>query len=238
MDEDDALWTLRKRRHRHQAELERRSRSACLGEGRTFYQCHYEPTFGCALEERIGNFGDGGKWVCDPVRIRSKAKEPQGGCLVYSVGSNGDFSFETSVHQEISSRCEIHTVDMNPWQNYGEAPPSFVSYHVYTLGDGESQTSFPEIVRQLNHTGREIDILKVDCEGCEWETYMNWLDAGVTIRQILVELHGVDEAVHALFAKFASRGYVVFQKEPNTVGCQGDCIEYAFLRLDPSFQGP
>ncbi len=32
--------------------------------GREYFQSHWEPSWNCELEERIGNFGDGGKWVC------------------------------------------------------------------------------------------------------------------------------------------------------------------------------
>jgi hypothetical protein len=31
-------------------------------------------------------------------------------CLVYSVGSNNDFSFEEAVLDKIGHHCEIHTV--------------------------------------------------------------------------------------------------------------------------------
>lgn len=67
-----------------------------------WYQSNYEPNFSCQFERRIGGTGngDGPKWVCDPHRIRKLAKERRAkdpshpGCVVYSVGSNGDFSFE------------------------------------------------------------------------------------------------------------------------------------------------
>ena len=70
-----------------------------------FYQNNYEPDFVCQHEQRIGQLGDGGKWVCDPHRISG-----QKDCLVYSVGSNNDFSFEKSILEDIGQHCEIHTV--------------------------------------------------------------------------------------------------------------------------------
>ena len=76
-----------------------------------WYQAHYEPDFVCSGERRIGKLGDGGKWVGDPRRITK-----QDTCLLYSVGSNGDFSFEEAVKAAIGPHCEIHTFDFG---NYG-----------------------------------------------------------------------------------------------------------------------
>jgi Methyltransferase domain len=72
-----------------------------------FFQEQFEPNFYCRHERRMGRQGDGGKWVCDPHRIQN-AKN----CLVYSVGSNDDVSFEQAVKSEIGSHCEIHSFDM------------------------------------------------------------------------------------------------------------------------------
>ncbi|KAK6729718.1 hypothetical protein RB195_006647 [Necator americanus] len=51
----------------------------------------------CPVMVRVGNVGDGGKWMCDPFRI------PRGS-TVFSLGLNNEISFEIQL-QEISDRC-------------------------------------------------------------------------------------------------------------------------------------
>lgn len=102
--------------------------------------------------------------------------------------------------------------------------------------------TMPETVRVLGHVGRKIDIFKIDCEGCEWATFEAWFGEGVDIRQIQVEMHGGTDGNSPVFADrllthLRNLGYVVFHKEPNTIGCGGTCIEYSFVKLSPAFQG-
>jgi hypothetical protein len=57
--------------------------------------------------DRLGNIGDGGKWVCYPNKLGGGVEQkPSPSCIVYSFGSNGDFSFETSIFQQ-NSECEV-----------------------------------------------------------------------------------------------------------------------------------
>jgi len=244
IDEPDSQWILRKQIH-----LAQMRKEASLGEddawgeseGKVWFQVHHEPSFHCDLEERLGKAGDGGKWLCNPHTIRKNinAGNP---CLVYSVGSHGQFDFEQSLKDSISPECEIHIFDPAPIGTWHV--PANMSYHPFPLGTGVDMVqgvrtkSFGEIVQELGHAGRTIDIFKIDCEGCEWETYKQWLASGVEIRQILVELHWQHDARKAnQFYKFLyERGYVVFNKEPNTLGCSGECVEYSFLKLDPAFR--
>ena len=199
-----------------------------------WYQQNYQPTFTCQHERRIGGLGDGPKWVCDPHRI------PRDSCLVYSIGSNNDFSFEQSVLNEISDKCEIHTFDPTTGKNPSNKPPS-VHFHPWAVGSktevnklGWEVKTIQDIISSLGHNDRTIDILKIDCEGCEWESYDTWLN-GPKIRQIQVKLYGIKKAKELLSSAYNSN-FVVFHIEPDAAGkCQADCYEFAFLRLSNAF---
>ena len=62
-------------------------------------------------------------WVCDPHKIAKlaaarKAKDPNHpGCVIYSIGrSNGDFSFEMGMQNEIGAGvCEFHIFDIKDY---------------------------------------------------------------------------------------------------------------------------
>lgn len=136
-----------------------------------FYQSHYEPDFVCQYERRIGKLGDGGKWICDPHRIAH-----QKDCLVYSVGSNNDFSFEEAVLRDIGPHCEIHTFDFGNYAAGAEkvgtrlhdgVNKTAVVYHQVGVGldDPPKFKSLKTIVEELGHVNRTIDIFKIDCEG-------------------------------------------------------------------------
>lgn len=208
-----------------------------------WYQLNWDPSFTCQHERRVGGTGDGGKWVCDPHRIDPKR------CLVYSVGSNNDFSFEESVLREVSESCEIHTFDPTVGTNPSQKPDD-VEFHPWGLATdnfqkgGQTFKNMKQIVKDLGHEGRTIDILKIDCEGCEWHTYTGWFGQGVDVRQVQVELHeGTHNAKGRIrpvadyfFTYLQDNGYVIFHKESNSLGSRGRCIEYAFLKLAKEFQ--
>ena len=69
-----------------------------------WYQGNWNPDFFWSFRQAVGGPGDGLKWVCDPHRLNKT------GCLIYSVGSAGNFDFEVGLHR-IDPVCEIHTFD-------------------------------------------------------------------------------------------------------------------------------
>lgn len=222
------------------------------GKSGDWYQDNWEPDFTCLHERRIGGMGDGPKWVCDPHRIASDSGNAADGCLVYSVGSNGVFGFEEAVLKDISSNCEIHTFDPElQGADFSSIAPDGVHYHAWGIedkGNAKSKTmplepgafkTLQQTVQELGHAGRTVDIFKIDCEGCEWMTFDDWFDADVMLRQILVEVHGVNKHgnMDNFFQKMQEEGYVTFHKEPNIKYSYSNffAVEYAMLKLDASF---
>lgn len=194
--------------------------------GRIFFQRNWEPSYSCSVVGRMGCPGDGGKWVCDPHRVLSGSD-----CVVYSVGSNNDFSFEEAVHN-FNPRCEIHTFDHTASQS--KNTPSFLKFHPWRLGKHDSHSEFTvqSAMHRLGH--QNISVLKVDCEGCELESFgESFPVAPGAIRQILVEVHFSKnpEAVHRLFKLFSDKGYAIFSKEPNIQYSNGDAVEFSLVHL-------
>lgn len=212
-----------------------------------WWQQHYEPEFVCPFERRIGRLGDGGKWICDPHRITAKLPSS---CLVYSVGSNGDASFEAAILADVGMDCEIHVFDFDDFADSVARQTNYsstVHYHPWGISSftGGKFKTLEDTTKELGHTGQTIDIFKIDCEGCELDTYQSWLSADVTLKQIVVEIHPVMTITGAtmklpetveLFESLKKAGYVITHKEPNVQFAQLKlCVEYNFLKLSNEF---
>ena len=199
---------------------------------------------------RYNAFGDGPKFVCGLDVIGKK--DPEDGdkepCLVYSVGSNNDVAFEMTVDKFLG--CETHTFDPTISNFVGG---DYATWHPWGLGvDGAKARhesfewegkSFDTIIEALGHQNRTIDILKIDCEGCEWSTMpplFESIAAGtIKVHQIQVEMHiaGMDTSDprnlslrNIFFQKLDKAKMRIFHKERNHWGCMGyKCLEYAFV---------
>jgi Methyltransferase domain len=213
--------------------------------GRTAYDV-FEPTYTCQSEYRRGQlFGDGGKFVCgNPSYFRSRK------CLVYSVGSNGDVSFESDAVKAFG--CEVHTFDPTGNTTHFEAAvlASGATFHPIGVAgvpatSENSVTNDPvqllplqDIIDYLGHSGRHIDILKIDCEGCEYDAFASlWShlkNKVISIGQMQIELHFTDFArISDFFEGAHSAGFMVFHKERNQWGCDGYlCVEFSLIHAD------
>ena len=212
-----------------------------------------------------------GKYVCSPQNLvrDDKPNYPSANsltgsssCLIYSIGSAGIYAFEDDiVRMHLNKECEIHVFD--PDIRYArKCDDQLMNIHFHPWGlvsstettklnlwepNSENLSAqfliFPRMQELLGHQNRTIDILKIDCEGCEWSTMGDWI--GVGAHQILIETHGVpspqgtpgnewyEEKLDASkwYDTFRDHGYVLFNKEPND-SC---CLELAFLKLSDEF---
>lgn len=244
-DISDVDWMRMKKRfqltqpnvHRSKKDNERWSRYSNY-----FWANNFEPEFTCRDEFRLGKLGDGGKWVCDPHRI------PKGSCLVYSVGSNGHYQFEAGVKETISEGCEIHVFDYLRKRNkrdfFALAKEIGVTFHQWGISSdptskfGKGKT-FKQTFQELGHEGRTVDIMKIDCEKCEYTDYQQWFKdwaaSNMTIRQVLIELHNSDVGMVDIMRAFQENGFVIFHKEANYMN-GANAVEITFINLSPAFQ--
>jgi len=222
------------------------------------------PNFDCPETEMVPKRDAEGetKYVCNPSRLVFDGKKQEAGgadpCLIYSFGCAGDFSFEDAIFKMHNKACEIHIFDpAKKWERKDDVPNKNIHYHAWGLtstyddsksvvwpaGFGGEYKTFAEIMEQLGHKNRIIDILKIDCEGCEWSTFKDWIHLG--IRQVLIELHGVPAPggtpdqrwyqkpldLSEYYGFYRDNGYVLFNKQRN--GALS--LELGFMKMASEF---
>lgn len=209
----------------------------------------FEPEAVCFSDERFGGsgerykaFGDGPKFVCGADFIPNKSSHAGEDCLVYSVGSHNQIDFEKSVHNFLG--CETHTFD--PTLSKPFVGGDYAHFHPWGLGlDGEKKAlgnntwvgkSLATIMKALGHENRTIDVLKIDCEGCEFSAlppFFGQIALGhFQVNQLQVEMHAGDRKHQDIVDFFAAADKAklrIFHKERNHWGCGGYlCVEYSF----------
>lgn len=133
---------------------------------KAYFQSHWHPGMeegdSCLRMRRLGNHGDGGKMVCFDVTLT-----PHGAGMrrLVSVGIGNDFSFEEAMLQR-EPQC---TIDVFDGTNFGRGKPPTVPAGLHFHWENFNRTSFHRF-RSL-----EVDIIKMDCEGCEYSGVLTLL---------------------------------------------------------------
>ncbi|TPX64609.1 hypothetical protein SpCBS45565_g05738 [Spizellomyces sp. 'palustris'] len=111
-------------------------------------------------------------------------------CVIFSVGSNGQFDFEQDMHR-LFPACTIHTFDCTgSWQD-----PS-TKLHPWCMGGEDKTDDKGRQYKRMSTVSKElgvetISLLKMDIENFEWPFFIDLLNEPVENRpmQILVEFH-------------------------------------------------
>jgi Methyltransferase domain len=222
------------------------------GSSRIWYANNFFPYFNCPHAKRIGGLGDGAKWVCDPHRLVNVAQrreangKPGPHCIIYSVGSNGNYDFEDGIINEVGTICEIHVFDFSYNYERPQNKEKNIHFHQWGLRASSERRpwkgvfyTFPEILKLLGHEGKTIDIFKIDCEGCEWATRPDWMNQD--IRQVLIETHGAPRSYSdglAYFQSYQHNQFAMFYKEHNGYSFWKTCYEFSYVKLHSQFWDP
>jgi len=141
----------------------------------------------------------------DDLRAASVAAASKNtSCLVYSFGIHTSWEWEEKVARMFG--CDVHAFDPTMDHKTDLAPG--VTFHKLGLqaeGTDMAATHAQEydaidpnlllpldgIMERLGHVGRTIDVLMMDCEGCEWGVLREMVCNGGSkaVNQIVVEMH-------------------------------------------------
>jgi hypothetical protein len=221
------------------------------------HENYLPPTFTCnpSAFARVGGGGDGGKWFC------SEFFEVTPDCAIFSIGSNGDFSFEQEILKHTQSKCEVHTFDCTgTWPS----PDPKIHFHPWCIADkdfvdGETQRiykTYSTMIKELKLT--RVNYLKIDVEGYEWTVIPSLLDherVKELPRQIALEMHlfptnwfqqpkdvlpeynfigntSFLRPTLRFFSKLAQSGYHIASWEYNHQSISECCGEFVLIRTD------
>ena len=208
----------------------------------------FVPELSCSDLTRVGNVGDGGKFMCgisflkemqtqrkSKTAASSKPVKQAPPCVVYSYGVSTDSSFETDLLR-FGVHCEVHAFDPTIGQmhlpnsdGYASSGGSITFHKLGLAATSGASTSFMlvenlfDTMHRLNHS--YIDVLKIDVEGAEWEILPHLLKPksetnAPAFGQLLVELHYVSvPAVFTFFDVLTKHGFVSFSREINLQPC-------------------
>eukprot|EP00276_Gloeochaete_wittrockiana_P011407 CAMPEP_0184649486 /NCGR_PEP_ID=MMETSP0308-20130426/6873_1 /TAXON_ID=38269 /ORGANISM="Gloeochaete witrockiana, Strain SAG 46.84" /LENGTH=377 /DNA_ID=CAMNT_0027082261 /DNA_START=27 /DNA_END=1160 /DNA_ORIENTATION=+ len=165
--------------------------------------------------------------------------------LAYTIGVGGNWDFEktlASEHHDVNAfDC---TVDLKPHQlvpglTFEKTCLGGHTGH-FLMPRGGKQVKFAigticDLVNRNKNYGRFMDVLKVDCEGCEWRAFERLFQGcpgllGANIGQILIEMHMVkgtmvnDEEEYKrmlrVFASLKAHGFVPMWRHVTHGGLQ------------------
>ncbi|GMR45643.1 hypothetical protein PMAYCL1PPCAC_15838, partial [Pristionchus mayeri] len=146
------------------------------------------PEVFCPSLVRVGSVADGGKWMCNPWAMPKDS-------VVFSLGSNGDISFESDLQKATGNAASIVTVDMTPasdrtLKGLDKIGAKFVHAMIApqtNLTSKPSHYTVADLMRSMGHN--QIEILKMDIEG-ERATITSQ-SISINELQIMVEIHAI-----------------------------------------------
>lgn len=204
---------------------------------------HQLVRYGGRLEGLMAGSGDGGKWLCGVEQTLN-----QDGCSIFSLGSNGDFSFEELMVNV--TRCHVYSFDCTVGAPADIGSSGRIHFQQVCIDgvnslDGRMKT-LSTVATELGL--RSIQLLKMDIEGFEHKVLDGFLENFRTNPaftlflpgQISLEVHHTDlpwlpqsaqipmQTLGSAFLALAELGYSLVSREDNP-SCP-HCSEFTYIR--------
>ena len=191
---------------------------------------------------------DGHKYSCGLNAIK-------GSPIIYSFGSDQRQDFELEI-LDLRPDAKIFVFEIDPslmvpvnqrkniinYNNLGLGYPNSVQRNdAGFIEHAGNLRNFSSIMNLFGHT--YVDLIKIDCEGCEWDFLEKEGDILSRVGQILIEVHSnVPEKVFNIHAKnlisfvdeMEKHNMRLYHKEPNLSNPVGIkcCSEFSFIQRD------
>ncbi|PIC24967.1 hypothetical protein B9Z55_018082 [Caenorhabditis nigoni] len=171
----------------------------------------------CEQKERIGEHMDGGKYVCNPKKVKRD-------CTLVSLGLNNQIGYDKHIFEVTGKRCKILGADK------GTQKPETIDAYASMNGGRIFVGKIPDeltILKMMESSGRdEVELLKIDIEGGE-HTGLEPLIKDYFVCQILIEIHGTPAEHLRMLQTMAKYGFRLFNIDPNPVCVE--CCEYSLI---------
>ncbi|KAG0274081.1 hypothetical protein BGZ96_004536 [Linnemannia gamsii] len=196
-----------------------------------YYWWYFPASFVCPHDiQRVGPLSDGGKWICGMSLYEEK---PRAKCVIYSFGVNYETRFEGEMLERTD--CEIFAYDASVAAMGPEATGPRSTFHPYFVGrtnhvdaQGKQWKTLKTLMAENGHDW--IDILKVDIEGSEYETFdaiMDDFGEVLPFSQLQMELHVREDMI----------SFPDFLKWWERLENKGVYPWWTELNLNPTFSG-
>eukprot|EP01061_Rhynchopus_euleeides_P013623 TRINITY_DN23704_c0_g1_i3.p1 TRINITY_DN23704_c0_g1~~TRINITY_DN23704_c0_g1_i3.p1 ORF type:complete len:273 (+),score=73.26 TRINITY_DN23704_c0_g1_i3:18-836(+) len=151
-----------------------------------------------------------------PKRVCLSQLRPPGDCTVMAIGSRKLRHMKFDFDMARKRGCRVASFD--PFVTFTDKPVTELHQRLtfYKTGLSENRTSNMETLDGLadlaGFSTTPIDVLKIDCEGCEWGAFHQILESGSQVlsrvSQLCLELHFEDQAP----ATFTPERFMSFMK--------------------------
>ncbi|KAF1756039.1 hypothetical protein GCK72_012492 [Caenorhabditis remanei] len=170
----------------------------------------------CAQKERIGEKGDGGKYVCNPKKVKKD-------CTLLSLGLNNQIGYDQHIYEATGRQCKILGADLDPQNQQTKDSYAKMNGELFA-GRIPNEITIPQMLEKAGR--KEVELLKIDIEGGE-VIALEPLIKDYFVCQIFIEIHGMPSDQLRMLQIIAKYGFRIFNVDENLL-CPM-CCEYSMI---------